>query len=355
MILLKKYHVATLHNEDNAIRKLSKYTFKDAHGELVNYLSNQRIPENGDNLLIYAMGMKRFEVSRLLLSFSNTNVCYIDNQGYSVLHWAVLFQRMDLVAMITNHCTFNKRMITEETKSHRSLIEQAFQFPFVSSELLSVLLNKAKGIITESMKFDLLHNGCRLGAPSRIRTLLEYCDSDIANCHGRFDKYTPLQRACFFGHANLVSYLWSHPMIYNYIRVFDLYDVPPIWSLITLAARHGHSRVVHILLNQSDVRDLVEQLNETTAKDSLQPFISALSMHSENTARVFLDSLGQFIVPSSPWKKLLSWLFKSCLWTSLTRLAAYIAELMHNLWMSEIGFHVTWIHYWFIWVGIQRI
>ena len=171
------------HKELEAIRSIQLFSFKGNRDEPMNYVNfYKRINPDGDSLLLHAMRHYCLNVALFLLSFANTNVNYKNNKDFSILLCAVYLQRLDLVRMITNHCSFNRRMIVEGTKEILTPIEQALMLP--TTDILRILLREGKGVLTESFKFNILYNSCQLGTVTHIGTLLDHCDSNIANVTG---------------------------------------------------------------------------------------------------------------------------------------------------------------------------
>ena len=228
--------------------------------------------DNGDTPLILAARRGHDNVVRAMLSDSGCLVDAKDQNEYTALHYACTCGHVDTLRELVKHkANVNARTDSGDTPLTLAAINKHDNVVHALSDYNCKVYVKNKVAYT-----TLLHLSCERGYDGVVRTLLtehKYgvhtrTDSGdtpltLAAKHGH-DKvvhallsdsqclvdakgqngYTALYYSCIYGHSDIVRTLVKHKANIN--ARTDSGGTP-----LTLAARHGHDNVVHVLSSDS--------------------------------------------------------------------------------------------------------
>ena len=253
------------------------YSCKKGHVDIVKTLVKHKANVNArtdreDTPLTLAAMNKHDNVVHALLSDSQCLVDAKGQDGYTALHYSCRYGNVDLARTLVKHkANVNARTDSGDTPLTLAAINKHDTVVHVLSDCNCEVYAKDKDAYTA-----LLHLSCERGYVCMVRTLVTEHKANVnartdrgdtpltlatrnrhdnvvhallsdsqclVDAKGR-DGYTALQYSCRYGHDDRVRTLVKHKANVN--ARTDNGDTP-----ITLAVRHKHDNVIHVLLSDS--------------------------------------------------------------------------------------------------------
>ena len=270
-----------------ALHYLCKYGHVKMVGKFVNHADVNAKTDSGDTALIIAAKHGHADIVHIMLSNYKCLVNAKNQINFTALHYSCQYGHVDIVRTLIKY----KADVNVGTNSDDTPLMLAAKNGY--SNVVHALLSDSECIIVDAknqMYYTALHFSCEYGHVNILRTLIHHKANvnattrsgitplELAVIQGHKnilytllsefqypvdakgqDGYTALHYSCKYGYVDMVRTLVNHNLKANVNAKTNSGDSP-----LMLAAKHGHGKIVHVLLSDDEcLLDAKNQINFT--------------------------------------------------------------------------------------------